>query len=369
MDFQSAMETFAEAWVAANTKGGPLGDVGCSQNQAIALTRGCKTPPSPPPQQPPPPPPPALRLSAEPPPGARSPPPPSSTPQQDPLLLANPKDEYDVTKGGSGIRMLRRRRRLKEESEGKDKKEVNKGFFTSPPPLPPLPFLLPFLFFILCARRRDVLVGVVCAVELAGAGPGRLEWRRRRRRRRRGAQPQQRMFRSAWYRCSYSTCSMHRCISEWFTKGLYCEYLTINFCFMSENAVAALGGDGKLGWKRRPVVETDSYVIIPANTAFHDLVAVALARLGYPTDSASAAKGSVVIKNWKPLNFDKITDGAQATVEDILGELTTVATLRIELYRARPSVLNDIKDKLLRLLLLQSHGLLLSAGCPLDEDI
>ncbi|GLG94717.1 Uncharacterized protein GBIM_01864 [Gryllus bimaculatus] len=250
MDFQSAMETFAEAWVAANTKGGPLGDVGCSQNQAIALTRGCKTPPSPPPQQPPPPPPPALRLSAEPPPGARSPPPPSSTPQQDPLLLANPKDEYDVTKGGSGL-----------------------------------------------ASGRSLPVH--CVVE----------------------------------------------------------------------AVAALGGDGKLGWKRRPVVETDSYVIIPANTAFHDLVAVALARLGYPTDSASAAKGSVVIKNWKPLNFDKITDGAQATVEDILGELTTVATLRIELYRARPSVLNDIKDKLLRLLLLQSHGLLLSAGCPLDEDI
>jgi hypothetical protein len=31
MDFQSAMETFAEAWVAANTKGGGLSDVGCSQ--------------------------------------------------------------------------------------------------------------------------------------------------------------------------------------------------------------------------------------------------------------------------------------------------------------------------------------------------
>lgn len=27
MDFQSAMETFAEAWVAANTKGAPLTDV------------------------------------------------------------------------------------------------------------------------------------------------------------------------------------------------------------------------------------------------------------------------------------------------------------------------------------------------------
>ncbi|XP_067010327.2 homeobox protein dve-1 [Anabrus simplex] len=246
MDFQSAMETFAEAWVAANTKGGTLGDVGCTQNQAMALTRGCKTPPSPSA-----PPPPSLRVSSastvgtEPPSSIpRSPPPPSSTPKQEPMMATTPNEEYDVTKNSSGRSLP-----------------------------------------------------VHCVVE----------------------------------------------------------------------AVAALGGDGKLGWKRRPVVETDSYVIIPANTAFHDLVAVALARLGYPTDSASAARGSVVIKNWKPLNFDKITDGSQATVEDILGELTTVATLRIELYRARPNVLADIKDKLLRLLLLQSHGVLVSTGCPLDE--
>lgn len=27
MDFQSAMETFAEAWVAANSKGAPLSDI------------------------------------------------------------------------------------------------------------------------------------------------------------------------------------------------------------------------------------------------------------------------------------------------------------------------------------------------------
>jgi len=37
MDFQSAMETFAEAWVAANTKGG-LSDVGCSQVSHVLFT-------------------------------------------------------------------------------------------------------------------------------------------------------------------------------------------------------------------------------------------------------------------------------------------------------------------------------------------
>lgn len=43
--------------------------------------------------------------------------------------------------------------------------------------------------------------------------------------------------------------------------------------------------------------------------------------------------GSVVIKNWKPLSFDKIADGPLVSVGDILGELTTVATLRIQIFR------------------------------------
>ncbi|XP_063218834.1 uncharacterized protein LOC134529059 isoform X2 [Bacillus rossius redtenbacheri] len=125
--------------------------------------------------------------------------------------------------------------------------------------------------------------------------------------------------------------------------------------------------DSQCAWRLRPAVETDSYVIIPAGTAFHDLVRVVLQRLGYPRDAASASKGSVIIKNWKPLSFDKIADAPSATVGDILGELTTVATLRIQLYRARPSVLSEIKEKLLRLLISKSHNLLLSSGCPLDE--
>lgn len=75
----------------------------------------------------------------------------------------------------------------------------------------------------------------------------------------------------------------------------------------------------------------------------------------------------MVIKNWKPLTLERIYDGPMATVGDILGELTTVATLRIQVLRPRTTPLQDIKDKLLRLLLVQSHGLLLSTGCPLDE--
>lgn len=142
-------------------------------------------------------------------------------------------------------------------------------------------------------------------------------------------------------------------------------------------------------WRRRPMVETDSYVIIPVGTPFHSLVQTALLRLGYSAESAAAAKvyyyqawfhfnrfelnatfwlqGSMVIKNWKALSFEQISDDPLVTVGDILGELTTVATLRIQVFRGRPGALADIKDKLLRFLLMQSHGMLMSAGCPLDE--
>lgn len=46
-------------------------------------------------------------------------------------------------------------------------------------------------------------------------------------------------------------------------------------------------------WRRRAVVETDSYVIIPAATAFHELVPAAMMRLGYPHELAASAKGKL----------------------------------------------------------------------------
>ncbi|KAJ9595286.1 hypothetical protein L9F63_027329, partial [Diploptera punctata] len=113
--------------------------------------------------------------------------------------------------------------------------------------------------------------------------------------------------------------------------------------------------------------EMDGKTVIRLYTLIMSLSMFALHRLGYPRDSASAAKGSVVIKNWKPLSFDKIAEGPHVTVGDILGELTPIATLRIQIYRARPTNLSEIKDKLLRFLLAQSQGLLLSTGCPLDH--
>lgn len=120
-------------------------------------------------------------------------------------------------------------------------------------------------------------------------------------------------------------------------------------------------------WRKRPLVETDSYVIIPIGTPFHGLVQTALLRLGYSPDCAATAKGSVIIKNWKALSVEQISEDPMVTVGDILGELTAVATLRIQILRTKAVAYSEIKDKLLRFFLTQSQGLLVSSGCPLDE--
>lgn len=48
---------------------------------------------------------------------------------------------------------------------------------------------------------------------------------------------------------------------------------------------------------------------------------------------SGAVAGSVVIRNWRPLPFDKIAESPHMTVGDILGELTNLATLRIQIFR------------------------------------
>ncbi|XP_076246873.1 SATB1_N and homeodomain domain-containing protein dve [Calliopsis andreniformis] len=135
------------------------------------------------------------------------------------------------------------------------------------------------------------------------------------------------------------------------------------------NIVETHVSNSRENW-RRPQVETDSYVIIPVAMPFQDLVGEALVRLGYPSDLIPSARGSIVIRNWKPLPMEKVADGPLLTVGDILAELTSVATLKIQVYRSRPpppSPAAEVRNKLLRLLLLHSHALLVSAGCPLDE--
>ncbi|CAL1267863.1 unnamed protein product [Larinioides sclopetarius] len=117
-------------------------------------------------------------------------------------------------------------------------------------------------------------------------------------------------------------------------------------------------------------VDQDSFAIIPSNALFSEIVHTALSKLGYSSSAALTAKGAIQLKNWKPLSFDQITESPEATVGDILGELSSAATLRIRLY-SRPKLhsANDVKEKLLQVLLAQSQNLLVSSGCPIDQSV
>ncbi|XP_033247321.1 uncharacterized protein LOC117188099 isoform X1 [Drosophila miranda] len=130
---------------------------------------------------------------------------------------------------------------------------------------------------------------------------------------------------------------------------------------------ASLTIDSRQPWKRRPNIETDSYVIIAAATPWSEIVQTALQRLGYSQEVANTARGSLIIKHWKPIPLEQISDNPAVPVSDIVGELTSVITLRIVILRPKTSPFGEIKDKLLKLLVLQSHAVLRSTGCPLDE--
>lgn len=137
---------------------------------------------------------------------------------------------------------------------------------------------------------------------------------------------------------------------------------------MQASATApGLSMDSRRPWHRRANIETDSYVIVPAATIFADIVTTALHRLGYSSEIASTARGTISIKNWKPIPVDAVPESTLMCTGDVLGELTSLVTLRIVILRTKPTATMEIKDKLLRLLVMQSHPLLRSTGCPLDE--
>lgn len=121
---------------------------------------------------------------------------------------------------------------------------------------------------------------------------------------------------------------------------------------ISSAASATGGGDGGGGGgaKAGDEVDVDSYAIIPASTLFTQIVPVVLRKLGYSDDvifnatgikdasnlsrpgdviSLSFPTGWLMMKNWRPLSLTQIASSERETVGGVLGELTTVATLRI----------------------------------------
>ncbi|XP_055954844.1 DNA-binding protein SATB2 [Patella vulgata] len=121
-------------------------------------------------------------------------------------------------------------------------------------------------------------------------------------------------------------------------------------------------------------IELDSYAILPNSTLLQDLVRAALLKLGYSSVDAINAKGAIQIKKWKPLCFDSISDNTQATIEDILGELTNVATLRIRLASTDMLLLpNEWNDHAVRravhILLKEMNQLTLGKLSPLCQSM
>ncbi|OWF44677.1 DNA-binding protein SATB2 [Mizuhopecten yessoensis] len=120
-------------------------------------------------------------------------------------------------------------------------------------------------------------------------------------------------------------------------------------------------------------VELDSYAILPSTTLFGEVVRTALIKLGYNPSEAISAKGAVQIKNWRPLTFEVITDDEKATLEDIWGELTQVATLRIRLSSSSGFTVPDTwTDHSVRCavlsLLRESSQSALAKECPLTQS-
>ncbi|CAL1541982.1 unnamed protein product [Lymnaea stagnalis] len=115
----------------------------------------------------------------------------------------------------------------------------------------------------------------------------------------------------------------------------------------------------------------DTYAILPGATLFSEIITASLSKLGYSSGETTGAKGGLQLKNWKTLSFSAVTDHTEATVEEILGEITSVATLRIKLLsRAKSSSSSDdVKGKLLQLLLTKSKDFLLQAGCPIEQSL
>ncbi|CAF1278645.1 unnamed protein product [Adineta ricciae] len=100
----------------------------------------------------------------------------------------------------------------------------------------------------------------------------------------------------------------------------------------------------------------DGFVIIPAQTKFHDIVSVVLrsmeADMG-KIDKEERIYGEVLIKNWNPLSIETVTEDRTVTVQDILGDLMNLAVLQIRISKYS----NSCEDKRSNQLFKQSLSL------------
>lgn len=100
----------------------------------------------------------------------------------------------------------------------------------------------------------------------------------------------------------------------------------------------------------------DGFVIIPAHTKFHDIVAVVLRSMEADVGRIEQDEridgrrkrerqrrcsrsfccdfsGEILIKNWNALPIETVTENRTVTVQDILGDLMNIAVLQIRISK------------------------------------
>ena len=80
-----------------------------------------------------------------------------------------------------------------------------------------------------------------------------------------------------------------------------------------------------------PIIQRDTYIVLPGATPFREIVETALLKQGHTHSDAMGAKGYIQVREWQPLPFHAITNDPDATVEQILGDMTNIAVLKIKL--------------------------------------
>ncbi|KAL3102672.1 hypothetical protein niasHT_027760 [Heterodera trifolii] len=98
-----------------------------------------------------------------------------------------------------------------------------------------------------------------------------------------------------------------------------------------------------------PVVDT--FAVVGGQTMLCQLVETVLSALGLP-QFIQDSKGLIQINNWKPINFETITDNPEELVSNLFREISTHITLKI-LAKRSPSDSNgqcivDLKQRLLK---------------------
>uniref|UniRef100_A0AC35F0M2 ULD domain-containing protein n=1 Tax=Panagrolaimus sp. PS1159 TaxID=55785 RepID=A0AC35F0M2_9BILA len=72
----------------------------------------------------------------------------------------------------------------------------------------------------------------------------------------------------------------------------------------------------------------DTFVVVNGEIAFNKLVESVLKDLGMP-HLINESKGLIQINNWKPLQFEQITDNLQQPITNLLKEISSNLMLKI----------------------------------------